>query len=79
MLAPSAALSFGYDHVDGTLIGASLNGNVEAHDYPFTGNLPTAVPEPSSFALFAAGSLGLAVIVARCRSTDGKPAFVMRG
>jgi choice-of-anchor A domain-containing protein len=80
LLAPSAALSFGYSHIDGTLIGASLTGNVEAHDYPFTGNVASAtVPEPSSFILFAAGCLGLGVVMARWRSADGKPAFVSRG
>ncbi|MDR3639003.1 MAG: choice-of-anchor A family protein [Isosphaeraceae bacterium] len=68
VLAPSAALSFGYSHIDGTLIGASLTGNVEAHDYPFTGNLPPApVPEPSSVVLLALGGCAVAFVSSKKR------------
>lgn len=56
VLAPNADLNFGYSHVDGTLIGKSLVGNVEVHNYPFGGNV--AVPEPSSIALATILGLG---------------------
>jgi choice-of-anchor A domain-containing protein len=58
VLAPNAALSFQGGHVDGTLIGASLTGPVETHNYPFTGDLGPPVPEPSSIVL-----LGVCVAV----------------
>ncbi len=46
VLAPNAALQFGYNHVNGSLIGASLSGFVEVHNYPFNGTLP---PPPKRF------------------------------
>jgi len=60
ILAPNAALDFGYLHVNGTLIGASLTGHVEVHNYPFTGTLPQPVPEPSSILLLGFCGLLLA-------------------
>lgn len=60
VLAPGAALQFDYNHVNGSLIGASLNGHVEVHNYPFGGTLPQAVPEPSSFVLMGICGLVLA-------------------
>ncbi|SIO44660.1 choice-of-anchor A domain-containing protein [Singulisphaera sp. GP187] len=60
VLAPGAALRFDYNHINGTLVGASLTGHVEAHNYPFGGTLPQAVPEPSSLTLM--GICGLVLL-----------------
>jgi len=61
VLAPNADLNFGYNHINGTLVGKSLKGNIQANNYPFKGNLPPAVPEPSSIVLLGICGAGLAL------------------
>lgn len=64
ILAPHAAVSFGNGNVEGNLIAASLTGSGEAHNYLFSGSLPTPVPEPSS-AVLVLSALGLLAIRSR--------------
>lgn len=53
ILAPNALINFESCNVKGSLIGSSLYSfNAEEHDFSFGGDLPAAVPEPSSFILF---------------------------
>ncbi len=49
ILAPKATVNFGNGNVEGNLIAGNLYGNGEAHNYLFTGSLPSpvSVPEPS--------------------------------
>jgi choice-of-anchor A domain-containing protein len=61
LLAPNAALQFGYTHIDGTLIGGSLSGNLEAQSYTFEGTLPVNVPEPSSLTVLTVAFLAALV------------------
>ena len=68
VLAPDAAVD-NSSPIDGDLIANSFTGSAELHNYPFTGNLTFAVPEPGSFWLLLVGIAGL--IVARPRA--GKP------
>jgi choice-of-anchor A domain-containing protein len=49
ILAPNAAFSFSDGSVQGNVVVASYSGSGEIEDYPFQGNLPSSVPEPSSF------------------------------
>jgi choice-of-anchor A domain-containing protein len=52
ILAPNASIDFESCNVKGSLIGSSLLSlNAEEHDFSFGGDLPAAVPEPSSFIL----------------------------
>ncbi|WP_422931331.1 choice-of-anchor A family protein [Singulisphaera sp. PoT] len=68
ILAPNTALNMSNGHVDGTLIGASLTGGIEAHNYVFNGNLPSvAVPEPSSVVLLGLSAVGCGLFVRRQR------------
>lgn len=59
ILAPKANVTFQNGNIDGQLIAGSLEGNGEAHQYAFEGDLPSSlqVPEPSSLLLAAAGGL----------------------
>ena len=70
VLAPLADLSFSNGNIEGTVIANNLNGNGEAHNYPFTGSLPglalVAVPEPSAAAL--ATTLPLLIALRRRRA-----------
>jgi choice-of-anchor A domain-containing protein len=70
VLAPDAAVA-NSSPIDGDLIANSFSGTGELHNYPFTGNLNFAVPEPASIALLGVGFLGL--IMVRRRHVDGKP------
>ena len=56
VLAPKATVTFGNGNIEGQLIAGNLNGNGEAHNYLFTGSLPTpvSVPEPSALLLVCA-------------------------
>jgi choice-of-anchor A domain-containing protein len=52
ILAPNASINFESCNVKGSIIGSSLfSFNAEEHDFSFAGDLPAAVPEPSSFIL----------------------------
>lgn len=77
VLAPGAALQFGYNHDNGSLIGASLNGHVEMHNDPFEGPLPQADPEPSSLVPMGIGSLVL-VLALRLRSVRRRFSLPLR-
>jgi choice-of-anchor A domain-containing protein len=48
LLAPRADVNFGFGNIDGTLIAYNLTGPGESHHFPFQGNLPPIVPEPST-------------------------------
>jgi len=66
ILAPETNITASNGNINGTLIGASLNGTIEAHNVTFTGNLPAvAVPEPSSVALLGLSALGCGVLIRR--------------
>ena len=69
VLAPWANIDFSNGHIEGQLIGLSLFGTGEAHNEPFSGNLPTAVPEPSSLFLLGAGIVS-AILWGRRRLKD---------
>jgi choice-of-anchor A domain-containing protein len=47
IVAPRAAINFSNGNIDGTLIGASLTGNGEAHHYPPEVCLPEVQTEPT--------------------------------
>lgn len=50
ILAPKAKIKFNNGQVNGTVIGAGLEGNGETHNFGFTGSVPdpgTAVPTPA--------------------------------
>jgi choice-of-anchor A domain-containing protein len=49
ILAPNAAFTFNSGSVQGNVVVASYSGSGEIEDYPFQGNLPSSVPEPSPF------------------------------
>ena len=63
VLAPFANISFSNGHIDGTIIGASLSGSGEEHQFAFEGNVPTphatAAPEPASVATMGLGMFGI--------------------
>ncbi len=40
LLAPLATYDSGYTNIEGTIMVKNLYGNIEAHNYPFIGNLP---------------------------------------
>jgi choice-of-anchor A domain-containing protein len=45
--------------INGFLYAENFTGGGELHDFPFQGNLPGAVPEPSTWAMMAIGFAGL--------------------
>jgi len=49
ILAPQAAFTFPEGSVQGNVVVASFSGDGEVENYPFQGNLPSSVPEPSPF------------------------------
>jgi choice-of-anchor A domain-containing protein len=57
--------------IEGMLYAASFNGHGELHDYPFTGTLPGAVPEPSTWAMMGLGFAGLGFLGLRSRKSAG--------
>ena len=61
VLAPAATVA-NSSPIDGDLIANAFSGNGELHNYPFTGNLTFAIPEPASIALFGLGLAGLIAI-----------------
>lgn len=66
VLAVDATLT-NYQNIEGGVYVQNLNQYGEIHLQPFTGNLVTAVPEPSSYAMFLIG-LGLLAFSARRRT-----------
>ncbi len=81
ILAPYALINLESCNVKGSLIGSSLHSfNAEEHDFSFGGDLPAAVPEPSSFILLGSWLLlcGLKKFFARLRRRiirDTSPIF----
>ena len=71
VIAPTAAVTLGFTHVDGSLYVASLNGTGELHDKPFTGTVPTG-PEPTSMALslIGLGTVGVVFYRKRLRASQ---------
>jgi choice-of-anchor A domain-containing protein len=69
ILAPLATYNFAGGNVDGTIIANNISGRGEAHNYLFTGTLPTvpttSVPEPGAYALLAACAMGGAFTLRR--------------
>ena len=63
VIAPLAAVNLGYMHINGGLYTASLSGNGELHNVPFTGVV--SVPEPTSMALGLIGVGTLGVVLHR--------------
>ena len=66
ILAPLAAVT-NNNAIDGTLVASSLTQNGEVHLDPYTGILPTTVPEPSALWLFAVGFAGFLGVRSRHR------------
>ena len=61
VLAPYAAVSgISSGQIDGTLVGNSFSGPTEFHNYGYTGTLPSATPEPSTYLMIAAGLMAFA-------------------
>ena len=53
--------------MEGFLYADNYTGQGELHDFPFMGAAPSAVPEPSTWAMMAAGFVGLGLIGLRRR------------
>jgi choice-of-anchor A domain-containing protein len=53
--------------INGFLYAKNFTGGGELHDFPFQGNLPGAVPEPSTWAMMALGFAGLGFLGFRRR------------
>lgn len=65
VFAPFANVTGGYGQLNGQLIAQSFDGNIEMHDYAFSGDLPiTTVPVPAAIWLFGS-ALGLFGAIAR--------------
>ncbi|WP_343728277.1 choice-of-anchor A family protein [Duganella sp.] len=56
----------GAGHLEGNIIANAMNGTVEIGYEPFKGYIPSAVPEPASYAMLL-GGLGLMGLVTRRR------------
>jgi choice-of-anchor A domain-containing protein len=54
--------------MEGFLYAENFTGGGELHDFPFQGNLPRAVPEPSTWAMMALGFFGLGFLGFRRRN-----------
>jgi len=66
VLAPYANIDFAGGDINGTMIGNEINGSGKSHNYLFDGNLPNAVPEPSSVVMMlTAGALGVIPLARR--------------
>jgi choice-of-anchor A domain-containing protein len=72
VLAPNAAVA-NSSPIDGDLIANSFTGSAELHNYPFTGNLTFAVPEPASLWLLGVGVAGLIAARPRSRKLQVRP------
>ncbi len=72
VLAPDAAVA-NSSPLDGDLIANSFTGSAELHNYPFTGNLNFAVPEPAGIALLGVGLVGLTIMRRRKSLRQPKP------
>lgn len=57
ILAPNADVIFNNGQQNGTLVAKSLNGTGEFHHHLFEGNLPPAIPEPSTWISFIASCM----------------------
>ncbi len=75
VLAAKAALMFNNGHVDGDVVSQSFTGNGQINLFTFGGTLPvsqalpvTAVPEPATVVLLAAGLTLLGVVARRRRA-----------
>ncbi len=53
--------------MEGFRYAENFTGQGELHDFPFRGTVPSAVPEPSSWAMMAAGFAGLGFLGLRRR------------
>lgn len=53
--------------MEGFLYAENFTGGGELHDFPFQGNVPGAVPEPSTWAIMAMGFAGLGFLGLRGR------------
>jgi choice-of-anchor A domain-containing protein len=53
--------------IEGFLYAKNFTGGGELHDFPFDGNVPGAVPEPSTWAMMALGFAGLGFLGLRRR------------
>ncbi len=57
ILAPWANVIGGYGALNGQLIAQSYSGNTEFHDFNFSGQISSPVPEPSTWLLLGSGML----------------------
>jgi choice-of-anchor A domain-containing protein len=66
VLAGDATVTNG-SPMEGFLYAENFNGMGELHDFPFMGTVPSAVPEPSTWAMMAIGFAGLGFLGFRSR------------